>query len=150
VGKTLLFDPFITPNPLAKNVDATKIPADYILVSHGDEDHLADAVAIAKRTNALVIANYEVALWLNKMGAPRIHTVNHGGTVTMDGIRVKFVNAVHSGTMPDGSPGANPRRLCRGDKRRQFLLFRRHGADAGHETHRRIHEAEVRRVVCGR
>jgi L-ascorbate metabolism protein UlaG (beta-lactamase superfamily) len=107
-GKTLLFDPFITPNPLAKNVDATKIPADFILVSHGHEDHLADAVAIAKRTNALVIANFEVALWLNKMGAPRVHPMNHGGAIKLDFGRVKFVSAIHSSTLPDGSPGGNP------------------------------------------
>ena len=107
-GKTLLFDPFITPNPLAKNVDAQKIPADYILVSHGHEDHLADAVAIAKRTNALVIANFEVALWLNKMGAPRIHPMNHGGAIKLDFGRVKFVSAIHSSTLPDGAPGGNP------------------------------------------
>jgi len=107
-GKTLLFDPFISPNPLAKSVDIGKIRADYILVSHGHEDHLADAVAIAKRTNALVIANFEVALWLNKMGAPRIHPMNHGGAVKLDFGRVKFVSAIHSSTMPDGSPGGNP------------------------------------------
>lgn len=107
-GKTLLFDPFITPNALAKSVDPSKIPADYILVSHGHEDHLADAVAIAQRTNALVIANFEVALWLHKMGAPRIHPLNHGGTVKLDFGRVKFVNAIHSSTLPDGSPGGNP------------------------------------------
>jgi len=107
-GKTLLFDPFITPNPLARGVDAGKIPADYILVSHGHEDHLADAVAIAKRTNAMIIANFEVALWLNKMGAPRIHPMNHGGAVTLDFGRVKFVSAIHSSTLPDGTPGGNP------------------------------------------
>lgn len=107
-GKTLLFDPFITPNPLAKAVDISKIHADFILVSHGHEDHLADAVAIAKRTNALVIANFEVALWLNKMGAPRIHPMNHGGMVKLDFGRVKFVNAIHSSTLPDGSPGGHP------------------------------------------
>jgi len=107
-GKTLLFDPFITPNPLAKAVDVSRIHADFILVSHGHEDHLADAVAIAKRTNALVIANFEVALWLNKMGAPRIHPMNHGGAVKLDFGRVKFVIAIHSSTMPDGSPGGNP------------------------------------------
>lgn len=107
-GKTLLFDPFITPNPLAKGVDIAKIHADFILVSHGHEDHLADAVAIAKRTNALVIANFEVALWLNKMGAPRVHPMNHGGAVKLDFGRVKFVSAIHSSTLPDGSPGGNP------------------------------------------
>jgi L-ascorbate metabolism protein UlaG (beta-lactamase superfamily) len=107
-GKTLLFDPFITPNPLAKAVDAKKIAADYILVSHGHEDHLADAVKIAKRTGATVIANFEVAVWLNQKGAPKIHPMNHGGGFNFDFGRVKFVNAIHSSTMPDGSPGGNP------------------------------------------
>src|ERR1035437_510662 len=63
-GKALLFDPFISPNPLAKSIDVKRVPADYILVSHGHEDHLADAVEIARRTNATVIANFEVATWL--------------------------------------------------------------------------------------
>jgi L-ascorbate metabolism protein UlaG (beta-lactamase superfamily) len=107
-GKTLLFDPFITPNPLAKAVDAKKIAADYILVSHGHEDHLADAVEIAKRTGATVIANFEVAVWLNQKGAPKIHPMNHGGGFNFDFGRVKFVSAIHSSTMPDGSPGGNP------------------------------------------
>ncbi len=78
-GKTLLFDPFISGNPLAKAIDVKTVPADFILVSHGHGDHIGDAVEIAKRTNALVIANYEVATWLNKQGAPRAHPLNHGG-----------------------------------------------------------------------
>jgi L-ascorbate metabolism protein UlaG (beta-lactamase superfamily) len=106
-GKTLLFDPYITANPLAQAVDVKKIPADYILVSHGHEDHLADAVAIAKRTGATVIAGYEVALWLNAKGAPKIHPLNHGGGCNFDFGRAKFVNAVHSSTLPDGSNGGN-------------------------------------------
>jgi len=107
-GKTLLFDPFITPNPLAKAVDVMKIRPDYILVSHGHEDHVADAVGIAKHTGATVIANYEVAMWLNKKGAPKIHPMNHGGWAMFEFGPVKFVNAIHSSTMPDGSPGGNP------------------------------------------
>ena len=107
-GRTLLFDPFISGNPLATAVDAAKVPADYILVSHGHDDHVGDAVAIARRTNALVIANYEVATWLNQQGAPRVHPLNHGGGFPFDFGRAKFVNAVHSSTMPDGSYGGNP------------------------------------------
>ena len=107
-GKVLLFDPFITGNPLAKNTDAEKVAADFILVSHGHGDHVGDAVAIARRTGALVIANYEVATWLNKNGAPKVHPLNHGGSCRFDFGRVKFVNAIHSSTMPDGAFGGNP------------------------------------------
>ncbi|MGA3282993.1 MAG: metal-dependent hydrolase [Verrucomicrobiota bacterium] len=107
-GKTLLFDPFISANPLAKAIDVKKVPADFILVSHGHGDHVGDAVEIAKRTNALVIANFEVATWLNQQGAPRVHPLNHGGGYQFDFGRAKFVNAIHSSTMPDGTFGGNP------------------------------------------
>jgi L-ascorbate metabolism protein UlaG (beta-lactamase superfamily) len=107
-GKTLLFDPFITPNPLAKAIDVKKVPADFILVSHGHGDHVGDAVEIAKRTNALVIANYEVATWLNQKGAPKVHPLNHGGGFQFDFGRAKFVNAIHSSSLPDGAFGGNP------------------------------------------
>ena len=107
-GKTLLFDPFISGNPLAKNIDATSVPADFILVSHGHDDHVGDAVEIAKRTNALVIANFEVASWIESHGAPRVHPLNHGGGFNFNFGRAKLVNAIHSSTMPDGANGGNP------------------------------------------
>jgi L-ascorbate metabolism protein UlaG (beta-lactamase superfamily) len=107
-NKTLLFDPFISGNPLAKDIDLQSLKADYILVSHGHMDHLADATAIAKRTGATVIAPYEVAQWLGKQGAPKIHPVNHGGGCPFDFGRVKLVNAIHSSSLPDGSYGGNP------------------------------------------
>jgi L-ascorbate metabolism protein UlaG (beta-lactamase superfamily) len=106
--RVLLFDPFISANPLAKAIDVNKVPADYILVTHGHGDHIADAVAIAKRTNALVIANFEVANWLNKQGVSKVHSLNHGGGFNFDFGRVKYVNAIHSSTMPDGTFGGNP------------------------------------------
>ena len=56
-GRSLLFDPFISPNPLAAGIDLNAVRADFILVSHGHQDHLADAVGLAKRTGATVIAN---------------------------------------------------------------------------------------------
>jgi L-ascorbate metabolism protein UlaG (beta-lactamase superfamily) len=107
-GKTLLFDPFITGNPLAKAVDAKTVPADFILISHGHGDHIGDAVEIARRINALVIANFEVANWLTKQGVPRVHPLNHGGSFSFDFGRAKFVNAIHSSALPDGSNGGNP------------------------------------------
>jgi L-ascorbate metabolism protein UlaG (beta-lactamase superfamily) len=106
-GKNLLFDPFI-PSELAKGVDVTAVPADYILVSHGHADHIADAAAIAKRTGATVISNYEVTVWLKKQGVEKTHPLNHGGSCQFDFGRVKFVNAVHSSGLPDGTYGGNP------------------------------------------
>ena len=106
-GKHLLFDPFISPNPLAKSIDISKIPADYILISHGHSDHVADAVDIAKRTNAKVISGYEVMVWLNKQGVENVHPMNTGGKAKFDFGNVKCVKAEHSSTMPDGSNGGN-------------------------------------------
>jgi len=106
-GKILLFDPFISGNPLAKAIDAKSVAADFILVSHGHDDHVGDALEIAKRTNALVIANFEVATWFEAQGVPRAHPLNHGGGYRFDFGRVKLVNAVHSSTMPDGTNGGN-------------------------------------------
>jgi len=107
-GKKLLFDPFISPNPLASGIDLKKIGADYILLSHGHEDHIADAESIAKRTGATVVAAYEVAMWLNKKGVEKYHPMNIGGHWFFDFGKVKCVNAVHSSSLPDGSNGGNP------------------------------------------
>ncbi len=59
-GKNLLFDPFIIGNSLAEKIDPNKIPADYILISHGHGDHVGDAVNIARRTNATVVSIFEI------------------------------------------------------------------------------------------
>ncbi len=107
-GKTLLFDPFITPNPLARDVDVDKIPADFILVSHGHGDHVADVVAIAKRTGATVIAPFEVGDWFEKKGVNNVQAMNHGGAAATAFGRVKLTAAIHSSSMPDGSYGGNP------------------------------------------
>lgn len=107
-GKKLLFDPFITPNPLAKDIDLKAIKADYILVSHGHFDHVADLIALAKQTQALVISNFEICTWTEKQGYSKVHPMNIGGHWIFDFGKVKCVNAVHSSTLPDGTYGGNP------------------------------------------
>ncbi len=107
-GKHLLFDPFITPNELAKNIDVNTIKADYILISHGHEDHIADASVIARRTGAKLICSWEVNVWLAKQGVENIHPMNIGGKIILDFGSVKCVSAIHSSSMPDGSYGGNP------------------------------------------
>jgi len=107
-GKHLVFDPFIKPNELAKNIDITKIKADYILVSHGHYDHTADLVELANLTGATVIANYEIYVWLQKQGIKKAHPMNTGGKWMLEFGKVKCVKAEHSSSMPDGSYGGNP------------------------------------------
>ncbi len=107
-GKKLVFDPFITPNELAKGIDINKIEADYILISHGHADHIADAVFLAKKTGAKVISNWEITVWLNNQGVENTHPMNIGGKVKLDFGNVKCVAAVHSSSMPDGTYGGNP------------------------------------------
>ena len=107
-GQKILFDPFITPNPLAKNVDIDKIEADFIFVTHGHADHIADCVAIAKRTNAVVVSSFEVINWLENKGVTNTHSMNTGGSHLFKFGNVKCVVAQHSSSMPDGSYGGNP------------------------------------------
>jgi len=107
-GKTLLFDPFITPNPLASSIDIGKIKADYIFVSHGHEDHLADLVLLAKNTDAKVVSNYEIYVWATKQGIENAHPMNTGGKWKFDFGTVECTSAIHSSSFPDGSYAGNP------------------------------------------
>ncbi len=107
-GKKLLFDPFITPNELAKHIDINTIKPDYILLSHGHGDHIADLFTIQKNSGAKVIAIAEIAGWLAGKGIPDAHGMNLGGGFNFDFGRVKMVTALHSSGLPDGSYGGNP------------------------------------------
>jgi len=107
-GRVLVFDPFITPNELARGIDLEKVPADYIFVSHGHFDHIADAVALAKHTGATVVSNHEICNWLLRQGVAKTHALNHGGSARLDFGRAMFTAAVHSSSLPDGTYGGNP------------------------------------------
>lgn len=105
--KKLLFDPFISQNPLAKEIDLSKIEADYILVSHGHGDHVGDLISLAKQTKAVVIAIPEVIGWVMKQGVENVHPMNFG-KYKFDFGTVRMVWATHSAGLPDGSYGGNP------------------------------------------
>jgi L-ascorbate metabolism protein UlaG (beta-lactamase superfamily) len=107
-GKNLLFDPYISPNKLAKNVDLRAIRADYILVTHGHEDHMADVVAIAGNTKAQVICNYEMGRWFEKQKVENVVHMNIGGKKKFEFGNIKCVVAQHSSSLPDGTYGGNP------------------------------------------
>jgi len=106
-GKTLIVDPFIKDNELAKNIDINKLEADYIILTHAHGDHISDVETIAKNTGAKVISNYEIVNYFGEKGIDG-HPMNHGGTWKFDFGKLHMVNAVHSSSFPDGSYGGNP------------------------------------------
>lgn len=107
-GKSLLFDPFISPNSLASDIEIDEITADFVLVSHGHEDHVFDVERIVNNNGATLVSNFEIVTWFQKKGIKNVFGMNHGGTKVFDFANVKYVNAVHSSSLPDGSYGGNP------------------------------------------
>src|SRR5271170_7807738 len=106
-GINILIDPFLTGNPAAA-IKADQAEADFILVSHGHGDHVGDTIAIARRTGATVICNYEISEWLKKQGVSKVHGQQHGGGFQHPFGRVKLTLAFHGSALPDGSYGGNP------------------------------------------
>lgn len=109
-GKKIILDPFISLNELAEDIDVNQIKVDFILLSHGHQDHVADVEQIYKNSAnpPLIIGNFEVVSWFEAKGLKNIHQMNHGGKRTFDFGDLKMVNAVHSSSMPDGSYGGHP------------------------------------------
>jgi L-ascorbate metabolism protein UlaG (beta-lactamase superfamily) len=107
-GKRLLFDPFLTGNPVAM-AQPDALNPDYILISHGHGDHVGDAVSIAKRSGAMIISNHEICTWFEqKHGLANVHEQHIGGGFNYDFGRVKLTLALHGSALPDGSNGGNP------------------------------------------
>ncbi len=107
-GKTWLFDPFISGNPLASSIDIDLLNPDYILLSHGHADHVLDVVRIAKNSQAKVVASFEIHEWLHKQGIENTHPMNIGGEWDFGDGKVKCVVAHHSSVLPDGTYAGNP------------------------------------------
>ena len=105
-GKEIIVDPFITPNPKAGDIKVENLTADYILQTHGHGDHLADLETVLKQTGATLVSNYEIATEYGNKGY-QAHPMNHGGKWKFDFGIVKYVNAVHSSSYPDGRYAGN-------------------------------------------
>lgn len=106
-GKHILVDPYISANENAAHIDINEIQADYILLTHAHGDHVLDVEAIAKRTNATIVSNAEIATYYENKGF-KAHPMNHGGSWKFDFGSVKYVTAIHSSVFPDGTHGGNP------------------------------------------
>ncbi|SDT02803.1 metal-dependent hydrolase [Winogradskyella sediminis] len=103
----ILVDPFITGNEKASDIDITSLKADYILVTHAHQDHILDVEAIAKRTGAVIVSNYEIAAYYQNKEL-EAHPMNHGGSWDFEFGNLKYVNAIHTSSFPDGSYGGQP------------------------------------------
>jgi L-ascorbate metabolism protein UlaG (beta-lactamase superfamily) len=106
-GFKLLVDPYFTGNPVATKT-AQEVSADYILVTHGHFDHVGDVAAIAKRTGAMVISNFEIAEWMEKQGVEKTHGQHIGGGHGFPFGYLKLTQALHGSGLPDGTNGGNP------------------------------------------
>lgn len=106
-GLKLLVDPFFDDNPAAK-VSAESVEADFILLTHGHFDHVTDALPVARRTGAKVIANFEIVNWVTGKGYENCHGQHIGGGCLHDCGHVKFTPALHGSMLPDGSDGGMP------------------------------------------
>lgn len=107
-GTTILVDPFLDSNPVATKSITDFDSLDYILVTHGHMDHIADLIPLAQRTRATVVGMIELTDWAEKNGVPNTHAMNLGGGWDFPFGRVKMTPALHSSSLPDGSYGGDP------------------------------------------
>ena len=103
----ILVDPFITGNPKASHINIDDLKADYILLTHAHQDHILDVEAIAKRTDAVIVSNFEIVSHFQALGLEG-HPMNHGGSWDFEFGNLKYVNAIHTSSFPDGKYGGQP------------------------------------------
>ncbi|HXX38114.1 MAG TPA: metal-dependent hydrolase [bacterium] len=106
-GTMVLIDPFLTGNTRTQ-VAAASLSPSFIIVTHAHGDHYGDTVDLAKRTGALVIANFEIANYAQKQGVANAHAMHIGGGHEFPFGRVKLTPALHGSSFPDGAYGGMP------------------------------------------
>ena len=107
-GHSILIDPFITGNEKATGkVDIETLKPDYILLTHAHQDHVLDVEAIATQSGATIVSNFEIAMYYQDKGFT-VHPMNHGGSWTFNFGRVKYTQAIHTSSFPDGTYGGQP------------------------------------------
>jgi L-ascorbate metabolism protein UlaG (beta-lactamase superfamily) len=106
-GIKVIVDPFFTDNPAA-SIPLSEVEADFIVVSHGHDDHIGDAISLAKRTGAMLISNFEIVNWLASQGLEKLHAQHIGGGFNHPFGYLKLTQAVHGSCLPDGTYGGNP------------------------------------------
>lgn len=104
---SILVDPFISANPKASHININTLKADYILLTHAHQDHIVDVLDIAKRTNAIIVSNFEIVSHFEGLGLEG-HPMNLGGSWDFEFGTVKYVNAIHTSSFPDGKYGGQP------------------------------------------
>jgi len=93
----VMIDPFLTGNPSFKgNPKEASAGATHVLVTHGHNDHVGDAVEICKTNDAMFVGAAELGDFMDSQGVKKVNPGNHGGTVDCGGFTVSFVNALHS------------------------------------------------------
>jgi L-ascorbate metabolism protein UlaG (beta-lactamase superfamily) len=98
-GKRLVVDPWLADNPACpahlKRIDR----ADIVLVTHAHRDHMGDALAVARATGAMLVANPEICEWLESKGLRNVSPMNIGGSQRIGGIGIAMVQALHSSSL---------------------------------------------------
>ncbi len=92
----LMFDPWLGGNPACPEALKKPPSVDLLLVSHGHYDHVQDAVAVARAGNPVVVAVFEVAMWLQGKGVQTVAPMNKGGSQEVLGLKVTMTDARHS------------------------------------------------------
>ena len=104
---SIVVDPFISGNALAAHIDLSNLKADFILLTHAHQDHVLDVEVIAERTKAVIVSNYEIAMYYGAKDL-NINALNHGGTFKTDNFSAKYVNAIHTSSFANGTYGGEP------------------------------------------